>query len=557
MYEMATTRRPFSAPTNALLIESITQRSAPPPGQSNPNVPEALNDLILRLLNKDPASRPATAASVIGALREPLHARVSTHRALAVLPFHALVADAESADLGLGLADATIAELSLVKSLLVRPTAAILRFTGRDVDPIEAGKLLAVEAVVAGTFQKAGTRIRVSVQLISVAESRPLWSTKIDTTIGDFFLVQDEVARRIADALQIELTPADAQRLAHRVHAPLATTELYMRGRVALLSGQLDDLNRAIEAFEEARAIDPSNPLSYSGLATAYSRLAFTWDPNGGWYERAKEYCDRALKLDATLPEARYLRGHLAWTPQGGFKHEYAIGEIMAALKDRPNLSEGFDSLAVILFHVGLVAESQALFTRAMEIYPDDKTALIHVPTCDLLLGRYAGAEASMRRIQEKDWTAWLYYTLAHAQLRLGHPDGAERTLDSGQRRFPGYVPHLSARAVIAAVRGDELQARREIASTQANDRKFGHYHHSQLDVGCALALLGRTEEALTWVRAAAIHGFPSVQAFRDEPFLHALRSHEDFIALLAELEITRAHYMVVFGERRHLLSRS
>ena len=112
-----------------------------------------------------------------------------------------------NAHVGLGLADATITELASVKSLLVRPTASVLRFRERPAEPEAAGRELGVDAVVYGSFQRSGSRLRVTVQLVRTADGRSLWGTKIDTSLEDVFQMQDDVSRQIAGALEVELAP--------------------------------------------------------------------------------------------------------------------------------------------------------------------------------------------------------------------------------------------------------------------------------------------------------------------------------------------------------------
>ncbi|HEX9493674.1 MAG TPA: serine/threonine-protein kinase, partial [Thermoanaerobaculia bacterium] len=321
MYEMATARRPFTGRTDAMLISEILDRQPAPPRQINATLPRPLDELIVRLLSKEPSRRPS-----IAELTERLQNKPKEKRSLAVLPFQSLTADSENAHLGLALADATTSELALVHSLLVRPTAAILKYQAAA-DPITAARELGVDAVVTGTVQRAGSRLRVTVQLISASEDRPLWSTKIDTTFDDIFALQDEVSRKIVDALKLELTPADEQRFANRIQAPGDLLELCLKGRVALLHETVTDVNAAIEFFERAREIDDRNPLPWIGLSDAYNRLGFTFDPEGGWHARATEMANRALQLDPNIPEGHYIQGRLAWTPQGGWQHEYAMKE--------------------------------------------------------------------------------------------------------------------------------------------------------------------------------------------------------------------------------------
>ncbi len=120
---------------------------------------------------------------------------------MAVLPFKDLGRDPENAHLGVGLADATITELALVRSLIVRPTSSILRYRDVAISAEEAGRELSVDAVVDASFQRSGSRLRVTVQLVGTAGGRPLWGAKIDTSLDDIFEMQDEVSRRIAEAL--------------------------------------------------------------------------------------------------------------------------------------------------------------------------------------------------------------------------------------------------------------------------------------------------------------------------------------------------------------------
>jgi serine/threonine protein kinase len=549
MFEMATGRRPFTGRTDAMLISEILSRQPAPPRQLNATLPRSLDELTVRLLSKEPSRRPS-----IAELTERLQNKPKEKRSLAVLPFQSLTTDSENAHLGLALADATTSELALVHSLLVRPTAAILKYQ-TAADPITAARELGVDAVVAGTVQRAGSRVRVTVQLISASEDRPLWSTKIDTTFDDIFAMQDEVSRKIVDALQLELTPADEHRIAKRVQATGDVLDLMIKGRLALLRETVPEVNESIEFFERASQLEPKNPLPLLGLADAYARLAFTWDPDGGWYERARDMSERALSLDPEIPEGHYIRARLAWTPRGGFQHEYAMREIVAALSERPNFNEGFTWLATILFHVGLIEESQTYYAHALVINPDDVLARTHQLMGQLLIGTYADSAKAALGALGPPQTSWEMYMVAFAQLRLGDLAAAERTIDAGARKFPAHVLFQSARAVLAAMRKDEAAANIALERTLQDRRAYGHFHHAEFDMACALAIMGRRDEALDHLASAVHSGFPCLGAVENEPLLASLHGEARYRDLILELRQSREYFSKVFEDLRASIS--
>ncbi len=555
MYEMLTSRHPFTGKTDAVLISEILDRLPCTPRQLRADVPRAIDALVMRLLAKEPRKRPG-ASKVIAALRSTSGPKRSQpQQSLAVLPFRALTDDAESEYLGVALADATTSELALVRSLLVRPTAAILRYHDANDDPVLAAHDLRVDFIVAGTFQRAGSRLRVSAQLIDAAEERPIWSTKIDTTVDDIFAMQDEVSHKIVEALQLELTPADKQRIGRGPQAVARdAVDLYVKGRVALLAETIPSLNNAIEYFERATEIDRHNPLNWIGLADAYCRMAFNWDPEGGWYERAKEISERALQLDPQIPEGHYIRARLAWTPQGGYQHELAMREVVAALAERPNLFEGFDWLATILWHVGLIEDARLNYKRALAISPDDMLARMHVVSCELMNGNYEALQPGLEALEGLE-ASWAVYATAFWQLHIGDLAGAERTIEGGSRKFPAEVLFYSARAVLAAKKGDEAAALQAIERTMQNRKAYGHFHHAELEVACALAILGRKEESLDHLTSAVRSGFPSLSAVQNDPLLSSLRDEERYLELLSELRASQRYYQQFYDDVRGAVS--
>ena len=357
------------------------------PATLPPRLPASLRRVITRCLRKPPGERYQRAGEVASALEAAAETverapDAEAMRSIAVLPFHDLAQDPANASLGVGLADATITELALVKALLVRPTAAILRYQGAHVDPVQAGLELGVDAVVHGAFQRSGQRVRVTVQLVATSGGRSLWATKVNTSLDDVFELQDEVSRQVAGALEVELTQGDERRLAHVPRAGGQAYALYAEGRVHAFQETIEHISTAVDLFERAVQADPDFARAHASLADAYLRMAHTWDPDGDWYAHAERASQRALALDADLPEGHHVRGRLAWSARAGFDHGAAIRAFMAAIAGRPNLNESHHWLGIVLFHVGLFDESLAHFERALAISPSDAVAVMHAGYC-------------------------------------------------------------------------------------------------------------------------------------------------------------------------------
>ena len=437
-----------------------------------------------------------------------------------------------------------------MRSLIVRPTSAILRYQGSSADPQSAADELAVDAVVDGSFQRSGDKLRVTVQLVSREDGRPLWGAKIDTSLEDVFRMQDEVSRCIAAALHVQLSPAEDRRLAGAARpAPAGDAyALYMGGKRQLYRGTLAGVNAAIEQFERARDADPTFALAWAGLGDAYTRMAFEHAPEGNWRTRALEMCERALAIDPALPEGRYLRGRLRWNPQDGFDHAKAIQDAAAAIAAKPSLNEARYLLGLVLFHVGMLDESERAFARWLATDPGDLYAKIHVGTVRLHQGRFDEARAIADEAAREAPGPWVLCVLGHAQVRSGRLEDAARTAERLARESPDYSEVHSLAGLIAAYRGDVAGARRGIELTSANPRAYGHYHHAQYDISCIHAVLGEADRALEWLDAAAHNGYPCRPYFECDPMLASLRATAGFQQLMGDIETECGAYRRLYA---------
>jgi TolB-like protein/Tfp pilus assembly protein PilF len=470
-------------------------------------------------------------------------------RSLAVLPFRDLTGDPASAHLGLSLADATITELAQLGSLLVRPTSAILGYRNRPIDALQAARQLGVDAIVDGSFQREGSRLRATVRVVEAKDGRTVWAGKIDASLDDVFKMQDDVSRSVARALELKLTPAEEHRLGgHRAGTSAQAYELYLRGKLHLLNESLADFVSAVDFFERARQVDPGFALAWAGLGAAYERIGFEYHPEGDWYARAQAMCDQALQLHPDLPEALYLRGRLLWSPQARFAHADALRLLFASLRGRPNLDDAYVRLGVILYHVGLPEPGEHALRRALAISPEHLLARGHLAACQYTQGRYAESLEACLALVDRMPSYWMHYLIAHCHLKLGDLASAERAV----ARMDHDVPHdttASIRVLIAALKHDDDEAERQVEQTVRHEKAYGHYHHAQHDIACAYALLGRLDDACRWLADASRNGYPCVSLFSRDTFLEALRRHPPFERLMEELRAEQAGYVRLYEE--------
>jgi eukaryotic-like serine/threonine-protein kinase len=471
-------------------------------------------------------------------------------RSLAVLPFRELPSDG-AAGLGLGLADAVITELAKRAALVVRPTSTILAYQSGEVDPLRAGRELGVDAVLAGEVVRDGERLHVAVRLLAVEDGAELWAGRIEAAAEDLFATQDQVSRQVAAALSLAPEalaplPAAGQR---RAGPAGRAYDLYLQGKAHLLRETLSELVAAIDLFERSRAADATFAPAWAGLADAYGRMAFNFQPEGDWYRRAEEMCEQALKLDPASPEGLYARARLRWSPPRGWDHEGAMRDLCAAIRARPGFDEAHIRLGTVLYHVGLIELGMRHFEQALAMAPEHGLASYQLGFCRYHLGRYQEALEITQAQARHAPSVWILYQVASCQLRLGRLADAEQTAARIAREFPGDVLAHPLRGLLAARRGDAVEAREQGRLTAANRTAFGHYHHAQYDLACIHTMLGEPAAAVRELQAAAENGYPCATLFESDPLLLPLHGDPAFAELLERLRRERVRYQALYIE--------
>src|SRR3989440_2123907 len=256
-------------------------------------------------------------------------------KTIAVLPFKPLSTDSRDESLEMGMAETLITKLSNIKQLVVRPVSAVRKYTDSSQDPVKAGQELQTEAVLDGSIQKAGDRVRVTVRLMNVQSGATLWVEHFDENFTDIFKVQDSISERVTDALRLKLSGDEAKLLAKRYTDNPEAYQLYLQGDN--LWYKWDD--KSLEFYQRAIEKDPKFALAYIGTAESYLHLVAKNKMSAQeGIPQARTAITKALALDETLAEAQNAQAEIKYQ----FEYDWAGAEtdFKRAIELNPNAAQ-------------------------------------------------------------------------------------------------------------------------------------------------------------------------------------------------------------------------
>jgi serine/threonine protein kinase len=321
LYQMGTGALPFQGDTSALVFDAILNRNPRSAGELNPLLPAEFVRILEKTLEKDRNLRCQTATELktdLSRLKRDLEVlgrrtkeksdpdsgtHKSSRKSVAVLYFENISGAKEDEYLRDGITEDVITELSKIRGLNIFSRPTVLAFRDKTVTPAQIGQQLGAAYVLTGTLRRAGNRLRINAQLVDTHTDFPLWSDRFDREMKDVFEVQDEMARRIAEALRVTLSPEELEALAVKPTESLQAYDLYLRGKRYARRQTRQDLEFALQMFENAVAIDSSFALAYAASANACAMFYWTFSRDQTWVERAREASGKAVALRWDLPE--------------------------------------------------------------------------------------------------------------------------------------------------------------------------------------------------------------------------------------------------------------
>jgi TolB-like protein/Tfp pilus assembly protein PilF len=285
-------------------------------------------------------------------------------QSIAVLYFENLSGVKEDEYLRDGITEDITTELSKIKGLKTFSRAMVLAYRDKPVTAGQVGKELGASYVLSGSLRRAGTRLRINAQLVDAATDFPLWSERYDREMKDVFEVQDEIAQKIAAALRITLSPQEQQALSAKPTEDLQAYDMYLRGRNYARRVGRQDLQFALQMYENAVAIDPEFALAHAGIANVCAQYYY-------YYERQKQWIDRAIaatqRASANGQQAPEIMTAEAWLSFAEGRYDEAVEQIRKALAHSPDVDGGYYLLGRALFSAGRYQEVVDIMEDALK----------------------------------------------------------------------------------------------------------------------------------------------------------------------------------------------
>src|SRR5271170_5470132 len=524
LYEMSTGVVPFCGSTVALIFDGILHSEAAPATKLNPKLPLALENILAKALEKDTDLRYQTAAELRADLKRlkrdldsdrrpatakiessgiPAPAAVPATKSVAVLYFENQSGLKEDEYLRDGITDDAITELSKIQGLNTFSRPTVLAFRDKPVTPAQIGKQLGAAYVLTGTVRRAGARLRISAQLIDTRTDFPLWSERFDREMKDVFEIQDEMARKIAEALRVRLSPQELEALADKPTENPQAYDLYLRGKRYARRQTRQDVEFALQMFENAVVLDPSFALAYSACANACAMYYSIFSRDQIWIDRAREASGKAVALRWDLPEVQVSQ---AWVLYAAGLYDEAVRMVKKAIERKRDCEGAYYLLFRALFAAGRYQEVVDIEESAIEASGEDYN--VYVPVLNSL-GAMEQEEAKLSMTRR--FSVALENHLIHVP-----EDARARVL-------------LAANYARLDREGDALRELNLAVTLRSNESSILY------NAACVYCGLGKKAEAMETLRKAWEAGSRDPVWTRRDPDLASLHNDPEFERLYPE----------------------
>jgi serine/threonine-protein kinase len=531
LYEMLSGQRAFRGESWVATVAAILHVDPRPLRDIKPAVPASIEQHVARCLRKDPLQRFQTMREVKRALAAAFSDGIREESpSIAVIPFVNLSADKENEYFSDGLAEDIIDALTRIPELRVIARTSAFAFRGKEQDLRTIGQRLRVATILAGSVRTAGNRIRVTAQLIQVADESHLWSDRYDREMTDTFAIQDDISQAIANALKVKLVPP------RRCTRNIDAFQSYLKGLYWYQRYTAESLVQAKESFEQALRQDPSYAPAYGGLAVFYYGLgALGIRQMTEMAPLAKSAAENALAIDPTLSEAHSVLGLVTGAVEYDWKSAERHFEAAMAVEPVPPLVRVRYAL-YFLTPLRRFEEAVAQYRRALET--DPLSMMVHFGLAFALYckGQYDDSIEHAATAVALFPDYWLvHFAMGLALFQKGCLEKSIASLEATVRLSPSFTSAAGFLAASYVRSGRSDRAEKLMAEVRERSSKryvspacFGVYH----------AALGQTDRMFECLEAALAERDPYLTRMDAEPCFEPFRSDARYRDLLKRMNL-------------------
>ncbi|MFQ5627121.1 MAG: protein kinase [bacterium] len=544
LYEMLCGELPFKGHYEQAIIYSILNEKPPSIKDLNPDVSTDIAAVVDRALEKEPDNRYQHARDLQDDLRKigsgqritPADSEPKAPRApsIAVLPFADLSAEKDQEYFCDGMTDELIDALAKIEGWRVVSRTSAFALKGKELDIRSIGEQLNVSHALEGSVRKAGNRLRISAQLINVADGFQLWSEKYDRVMDDVFAIQDDIACAIVGKLKSKLSGEPETNLFKRYTENIDAYNLYLQARFALNKRTEDGLKSGIALCEQAIALEPSYALAHAGLADGYILLSFQgYMPPMEAMPKAKSAAEKALSIDDALAEAHTSMGCISAV----YDRDWAKAktEFKRAIQLKPGYATAHHWYAVwYLMPRGHFSRALVALMKAQEHDPLSLILKSGIGWQFYLARDYDMAVTHLQKTLEFDKDFVIAHDLlGQAFAQKGRYDDALAALQKAVGLSDYRTLSYSALSYLYAKMGKEKEA---LVILDALQRQAENAYISSYDIALIYAGLGDKDQAFLWLEKAYQEHNGWLGFLNVEPRFDNLRADERFAKLVKKV---------------------